>query len=248
MAELEGKVAVITGGGSGMGKAAAVVFARYGAKVVVADISGREDETAALIGPNAIAVRCDVTNEADVEALMASAIKAFGRVDSVLNVAGIGIGMRVGDIDMASYDKVMDIDLRGVLLCTKHGIKAMSATGGGTIINWSSTGGLGASPMISIYCMAKAGVISLTKSTALEYGAEGIRCNAICPGPILTEMWGPNPDPERIAMRAKSIPMARLGMPEEVAEVAAFLASDRSSFVNGAVIPVDGGNMTQVPS
>jgi NAD(P)-dependent dehydrogenase (short-subunit alcohol dehydrogenase family) len=102
--------------------------------------------------------------------------------------------------------------------------------------------------MIGIYCMAKAGVISLTKSTALEYGAEGIRCNAICPGPILTEMWGPNPDPDRIAMRAKSIPMARLGMPEEVAEVAAFLASDRSSFVNGAVIPVDGGNMTQVPS
>ena len=248
MAELEGKVAVITGGGSGMGKAAAVVFARYGAKVVVADISGREEETAALIGANAIAVRCDVTNEADVEALMASAIKAFGRVDSVLNVAGIGIGMRVGDIDMASYDKVMDIDLRGVLLCTKHGIKAMGATGGGTIINWSSTGGLGASPMIGIYCMAKAGVISLTKSTALEYGAEGIRCNAICPGPILTEMWGPNPDPERIAMRAKSIPMARLGKPEEVAEVAAFLASDRSSFVNGAVIPVDGGNMTQVPS
>ncbi len=247
MAELNGKVAVITGGGSGMGKAAAVVFARYGAKVVVADISGREEETAALIGANAIAVRCNVTNEADVEALMATALKTFGRVDSVLNVAGIGVGMRVGDIDMASYDKVMDIDLRGVLLCTKHGIKAMKATGGGTIINWSSTGGLGASPMASIYCMAKAGVISLTKSTALEYGAEGIRTNAICPGPILTEMWGPNPDPARVAMRTKSIPQARLGMPEEVAEVAAFLASDRASFVNGAIIPVDGGQMSQVP-
>lgn len=246
MGELTGKVAVITGAGSGMGKAAAVVFARHGAQVVLADISGREQETADAIGQNAIAIRCDVTQEADVEVLMNAALKSFGRVDSVLNVAGIAIPRRVGDIDMDAYDKVMDIDLRGVVLVTKHGIKALTATGGGTIINWSSTGGMGASPMMAIYGMAKAAVINLTQTTALEYGREGIRTNVICPGPVLTEMWGPTPNPEHIAKRANNIPLGRLGKPEEVGEVAAFLASDRASFMNGAVIAVDGGQVCQI--
>lgn len=247
MADLEGKVAVITGAGSGMGRSAAMVFAAQGAKVLAADFSGREEETAAAIGEAAVPFRCDVTREADVAAMMAAAIATFGRVDAVLNVAGIGGAAMLADIDMAGYDKVMDVDLRGVVHGTKHAIRAMIAGGGGSIINWSSTGGLGAASGQGVYCMAKAGVISITKSAALEYGAAGIRANVICPGPVLTEMWGPNPAADRIAMRTRSIPMGRLGRPEEVAEVAAFLASDRASFVNGAVIAVDGGQLAQVP-
>lgn len=247
MSELEGKIAVITGAGSGMGKSAALVFARHGAKVLVADITGKEEETAALVGTGAVPFRCNVASEAEVEAMMAAALKAFGRIDAVLNVAGIGGGPMLADLDMAIYDKQMDVNLRGVVHGIKHGIRAMRDTGGGSLINWSSTGGLAASMKQSVYCMSKAAVIAVTKSAALEYGAQGFRANVICPGPILTEMWGPNPDPAHVALRSKSIPMGRLGKPDEVSEVAAFLASDRASFVNGAVIPVDGGNMTQVP-
>lgn len=247
MSELEGKIAVITGAGSGMGKAAALVFARHGAKVLVADITGKEEITASLIGADAIPFRCDVAKEADVEAMMAAAIKAFGRIDAVLNVAGIGGGPMLADLDMAVYDKQMDVNLRGVVHGIKYGIRAMRDTGGGSIINWSSTGGLAASPSQSVYCMSKAAVIMVTKSAALEYGAQGFRANVLCPGPVLTEMWGPIPDPQHMALRASSIPMGRLGKPEEVGEVAAFLASDRASFVNGAVIPVDGGMVCQNP-
>jgi NAD(P)-dependent dehydrogenase (short-subunit alcohol dehydrogenase family) len=248
MADLEGKVAVITGAGSGMGRAAAKLFAQHGAKVVAADISGREEETAAAIGVHAIAVHCDVTVEAQVEAMMAAALRAFGKVSAVLNVAGIAISEKLSELKMENYDRVLDVDLRGVVHGMKHGIRAMLASAeGGSIINYSSTGGLGASVGGSTYGMAKAGVVSVTKTAALEYATAGIRANAICPGPILTEMWGPNPPPDRVAARIKSIPMGRLGRPEEVAEVAVFLASDRSSFVTGTIIPVDGGNMAQVP-
>ena len=241
MAELDGKVAVITGAGSGMGRSAAVVFARHGAKVLCADVSGGQEATAQSIGAGAIAFRCDVTQESDVEAMMAAALKAFGRIDAVLNVAGISKPLLITELDMTSYDRIMDVNLRGVVHGTKHGIRAMLGSGGGSIINWASTGAFGGTSSQSVYCMSKAGVVNFTKSTAVEYGALGIRANAICPGFVLTEMWGPNPTEQVIAERAKRVPQGRIGRPEEVAEVAAFLASDRASHVNGATIPVDGG-------
>ena len=247
MAELEGKVAVITGAGSGMGRSAASVFARHGAKVLCADISGREEETAESIGEGAIAFRCDVAKESDVEAMMAAALKAFGRIDAVLNVAGISKPALVADLDMTWYDKIMDVNLRGVVHGTKHGIRAMLGSGGGVIINWASAAAFGGDKTQSVYCMTKAGIVNFTKTTAMEYAASGIRANAICPGFILTEMWGPNPSEQTIAARAKRVPQGRLGTPEEVAEVAAFLASDRASFINGAAISVDGGQLSQVP-
>jgi NAD(P)-dependent dehydrogenase (short-subunit alcohol dehydrogenase family) len=238
--ELDGKVAVITGAGSGMAKASVQAFVREGAKVVAADISGAEKDTAAECGAGVLALHCDVTNEADVEAAMRAAVEEFGRLDAVLNVAGIGDAAMIADVTMEQYDRVMDIDLRGVLLGTKHGIRTMLECGnGGAIVNWSSIGGLNASFMTGVYSAAKAGVISVTKTAALEYARKNIRVNCVCPGYIKTEGMGAGLDSYPGAV--DGTPMKRLGQASEIAEVAAFLCSDRASFVTGAVVPVDGG-------
>jgi NAD(P)-dependent dehydrogenase (short-subunit alcohol dehydrogenase family) len=240
MGELEGKVAVVTGAGSGMAKASVKVFVREGAKVLAADISGGEKDTAAEVGEGVVPFHCDVTNEADVEAAMRAAVEEFGRLDAVLNVAGIGDAAMIKDVTMEHYDRVMDIDLRGVLLGTKHGIRTMLECGnGGAIVNWSSIGGLNASPFTGIYSAAKAGVISLTKTAALENAGKGIRVNCVCPGYIKTEGMGAAL--ESYPGAVDGTPMKRLGQAHEIAEVAAFLCSDRASFVTGAVVPIDGG-------
>jgi len=243
MGTLEGKVAVITGAGSGMAKASTKLFVREGAKVVAADISGAEKDTAAEVGRDVLPVHCDVTKEDDVAALFDAAVTEFGRVDAVLNVAGIGAPTPITDVTMEDYDKVMDVDLRGVLLGMKYGIRAMLGRddgSGGAVVNWSSIGGLNASMATSVYSAAKAGVIAVTKAAAVEYGAQGIRANAICPGIILTEIMGAA-GAEHFPELLEKAALGRPGQPPEVAEVAAFLASDRASFVSGAIIPVDGG-------
>jgi len=238
MGEVDGKVAVITGAGSGMGKASVKVFVREGAQVVAGDISGAEKDTAAEVGGSVLPVHCDVTQEADVEAMIQAAVDEFGRVDAVLNVAGIADGFLVRDLTIGAYDKIMDVDLRGVLLGMKHGIRAMAKTGG-AIVNWSSVGGLNGSAYTSVYNAAKSGVIGATKVAAIEGGSLGIRVNAICPGFIHTEIMGAHP--EHIPGILEKAVLGRGGQPQEVAEVASFLVSDRASFVTGAIIPVDGG-------
>jgi NAD(P)-dependent dehydrogenase (short-subunit alcohol dehydrogenase family) len=242
MSELENRVAVITGAGSGMARASTRIFVREGARVLAADVSGREEQTAAELGDAVVPFRCDVTKEDQVEAMFAAALEAFGRVDAVLNVAGIGAAAPLAEVTMDEYDRLMDVDLRGVLLGTKHGIKTMLATGGGVIVNWSSTGGLNATPFpVSTYSAAKAGVIALTKAAAVEYGTEGIRAIAICPGFIETEMSGGPGAAQRFPNLVQGTALKRGGQPEEVGELAAFLCSDRATYITGAVIPVDGG-------
>ncbi len=249
MGELDGKVAVITGAGSGMGRAAAQVFVREGAKVLAADISGRQDETASALGDAVVGHRVDVTDEASVEAMFARAVEAFGKVDAVLNVAGIGGASPLADTTVDEYERIMAVDLKGVMLGTKHGIRTMLPTGGGAILNWSSTGGMNGSRLpTGVYSAAKAGVISFTKAAAIEYGTQGIRANAICPGFIETEMSGGKGAAEKFPGLVKGSALRRGGQPEEVAELASFLASDRATFLTGAVIPIDGGSTCSLPS
>jgi NAD(P)-dependent dehydrogenase (short-subunit alcohol dehydrogenase family) len=249
MAELEGKVAVITGAGSGMARASAEVFVREGAKVLAADISGRQEDTAATLGEAVVPFKVDVSDEASVEAMFAAALDAFGRVDAVLNVAGIGAASPLADTTLDDYERVMAVNLKGVMLGTKHAIRTMLPSGGGAILNWSSTGGMNGSKLpTSVYSAAKAGVISFTKAAALEYGTQGIRANAICPGFIETEMSGGKGAAERFPALVRGSALQRGGQPEEVAELASFLASDRATFIAGAVIPIDGGSTCSLPS
>lgn len=247
MGELDGKIAIITGAGSGMARATTRVFVREGAKVLAVDVSGREKETADELGDAVVAFHCDVTDEAQIEAMFAAALEAFGRVDAVLNVAGIGSAQPLADITLEDYDRLMAVDLKGVMLGTKHAIKNMLPTGGGSIVNWSSIGGLGASPMpTSVYSAAKAGVIAFTKAAAVEYGERGIRANAICPGFIETEMTGGPGTAEKYPQLVGRSALKRAGQPQEVAELASFLCSDRASYITGAVIPVDGGTVSNI--
>jgi len=240
MGLLDGKVAVITGAGSGMAKASVKVFVREGAKVVAGDISGAEKDTAAEVGGGVLPVHCDVTKEADVEAMVRAAMEEFGRLDAVLNVAGIAEGVLLADVTMDHYDRTMDVDLRGVILGMKHGVRAMLEAGnGGSIVNWSSLGGIGGAAYTTVYTAAKHGVVGITKVAAIEYGPKGIRVNALCPGFIHTEIMGAHP--EHTPGILEKAALGRGGRPHEVAEVAAFLASDRASYVSGAIIPVDGG-------
>lgn len=249
MGELEGKIAVITGAGSGMGRAAAEVFVREGARVLAADISGAQDETAAALGSAAVACQVDVSKEAEVEAMFAAALEAFGRVDAMLNVAGIAGAAPLAELTVADFERLLSVNLTGVMLGTKHGIRAMLPTGGGAIVNWSSTGGMNGSRMpTAAYSASKAGVISITKAAAIEYGTQGIRANAICPGFVETAMSGGKGAAERFPALVGGSALKRGGQPEEVAELASFLASDRASYLTGAVIPIDGGSTCMLPS
>ena len=246
MTQLAGKVVVITGAGSGLGRAAAQVCADYGARVVCGDISGAERLTADAIGAAALAVHCDVSREVEVEALLRQAVRKFGRLDAVLNVAGVSFFASLAELSMTDYDRILDIDLRGVVHGTKHAVRMMSAAGGGgTILNWASVAALGAKPNTSVYAAAKAGVIAITKAAAVEHGRQGIRVNAIVPGLFLTEAAAQAPR-EMIEGLMAGVPAGRGGDPRECAELAAFLISDRAAFINGAVIVIDGGQSAQL--
>ena len=188
MGELDDKVAVITGAGSGMAKARSRCSSVRAPRWWPPTSAAPKQDTAAEVGGDVLPVHCDVSKEADVEALMAAAVEEFGRVDAVLNVAGIADGCTLADLTMELYDRLMDVDLRGVMLGMKHGIRTMLPTGGGSIINWSSVGGLNGSAYTSVYQAAKHGIIGASKSAAIEYGTQGIRVNIICPGFILTEI------------------------------------------------------------
>jgi NAD(P)-dependent dehydrogenase (short-subunit alcohol dehydrogenase family) len=243
---LEGKVALITGGGSGMGKVASELFANEGASVVLTDVNDQAGEaTAGAIGDRARYVHADVSDESDAEAMVAAAVDAFGRLDILYNNAGImplGDGS-VTDNDTEIWDEVLAVNVKGVAFGCKFGIRAMLESGGGSIINVASfVAWMGAATSQTAYTASKGAVLAMTREIAVEYARRGVRCNALCPGPIETPLLlALLSDDEKKQRRFVHIPMGRLGRAEELAKAALFLASDDSSFMTGASLIVDGG-------
>jgi NAD(P)-dependent dehydrogenase (short-subunit alcohol dehydrogenase family) len=246
--QLEGKVSLITGGGSGIGKASALAFAREGSKVVVADVNVEGGEqTVRLIqdtGGEATFVRADVSNSGDVSDMVSHAVQTYNRLDCAFNNAGISGGRgRIHEYTEDDWSRVLNINLTGVWLCMKYEIIQMLKQGGGAIVNTASVMGLVGGSRSPAYGATKHGVVGLTKTGAVDYAQEAIRINAVCPGYIRTPMieQGILSDPvaeERVVSRH---PMHRLGTPEEIAEAVAWLCSDAASFVTGHAMTVDGG-------
>jgi len=251
---LTDKVAVVTGGGKGQGRSSALLFAEEGASVVIADWDVPSAETTAAeivaAGGRAVPIKVDVSSEEDVKRMIGAALDSYGRLDILFNNAAIGYSARsrffmgkLVDTPVSDWDSILGINLRGVALGCKHGIPVMLKQGGGVILNNSSMNALIAIPGADAYTAAKGGIVALTRVLADVYGPSGIRVNCICPGAIDTPMTAEafaNPKGP-LEYRKANTPLRRIGQPEEIAQVALFLVSDRSSFVTGVILPVDGG-------
>src|SRR5437660_1093899 len=248
-----GKVAFVTGAASGIGRAAALAFAREGAGVVAADVSeAGNQETARLIeglGGRAVAVRCDVTRAADVTAALDRTVETFGRLDFAFNNAGIEPRKPAptADYDDGEWDRILDTNLRGVFLCMKHEIPLILRQGGGAVVNTSSGAGIVGIKGSPAYTAAKHGVIGLTRAAALDYAAQNIRVNAVCPGYIDTPMMGrfTGGTPEGGAKVIAEEPAGRMGKPEEIAAAVIWLCSDGAAFMVGHAMVIDGGQTVQ---
>ena len=247
MPRLEGKVAIISGGARGQGAVEARMFAEEGASVVIGDIlddQGRQTEAELQeLGYNVTYVHLDVTDESDWQSAVQTAISPYGKLDILLNNAGILIRKNIEETTVEDWDRIFAVNSKGVFLGTKAAIPAMRENGGGSIINISSTAGLVGSPNGSAsYTATKGSVRLFTKSTAIQHAGDGIRCNSIHPGPIETDMIADTlNDPENMALRMQRLPLGRVGKPSEIAYGAIYLASDESSFVTGAELVIDGG-------
>jgi NAD(P)-dependent dehydrogenase (short-subunit alcohol dehydrogenase family) len=250
--QMQGRVALVTGAASGIGRAAALAFARAGALVVVADLA-REGggSTVGMVragGGEATFVACDVSRAAEVEALIERTVATYGRLDCAFNNAGIGIGHTpLHELDEERWQRVLATNLTGVWLCMKYEIRQMLRQGGGAIVNTASIDGLSGARGLADYVASKHGVIGLTKTAALEYATAGIRVNAICPGMIRTPLVenALKTRPELEAQLIAEEPVGRMGTPEEIAAAALWLCSDAASFVTGHPMVVDGGFMAR---
>ena len=246
----ENKVAIVTGGSFGIGRAAAIAFAKKGAKVVIADWV-EDNETINIIqssGGDALFVKCDVSNDASVKAMVEKTMAQYGRLDYAFNNAGVeGLSAPTHECTNENWERTIGVNLKGVWLCMKYEIPLMMQQGKGAIVNNASIAGLVGFPNIPAYVASKHGVIGLTKNAALEYAKLGIRVNVVCPGVIKTPMI------DRFTGKSKEVekqfeimePVGRLGEPEEVAEAVVWLCSEASSFITGDAIPVDGGWVAQ---
>jgi NAD(P)-dependent dehydrogenase (short-subunit alcohol dehydrogenase family) len=252
MMNLSGKVAIVTGGTSGIGRATAIAYAQQGAKVVVTGRRSAEgEETVRIIknaGGDAFSIQADVTQESDVKAMIDKTIEVFGRLDIAFNNAGTyGENPSLSDQPNAEYDRIMDVNVKGVWLSMKYQIAQMLKQGSGAIVNSASILGVVAMPTVPLYTASKFAVVGLTKAAALQYAKSGIRINAVGPGAIATDMFetatGGQDDAK--AYMAGLHPMGRVGQPAEVANAVLWLSSDSASFVTGEVLMVDGGFIAQ---
>ena len=249
---LDGKSALITGGGGGIGRATALAFAREGARVAVADLMAEAArETVALVnaaGGQAISLSGDVADDADVRAMVDAVVGTYGRLDCAFNNAGIAgwqvdaVGKKTAEWSEEAFDRMIAVNLKGVWLCMRHELPQMQTQGGGAIVNTASIAGLAGLPTSSAYVAAKHGVVGLTKTASIEYAEANIRVNAVCPGYIRTPMTEPGMRLRGEAILAQT-PFKRLGNPEEIAEMVVWLCSERASFVSGVAYNVDGGYM-----
>jgi len=248
---LQDKVGIITGAGTGIGRAEAILFSTEGAKIIVSDLDSDSGlKTVKIIkdnGGEASFFQVDVTKTEEVKAMIAFCVKTYGKLDILVNNAGIHLGGR-GDSSITEtseevFDKVIDVDLKGSFLCCKYAIPEMIKNGGGSIVNTASVAGL-RGRAVTAYGIAKAGVLALTRTVAVTYARDNIRCNTLSPGSVNTELFQSNyKNPEAIEARVSKIPMHRAGESEEVAKAALFLASKESSFVDGDNLIVDGGEL-----
>lgn len=248
MGQLTGKVAIITGAASGMGRAAAILFAQEGANVVLADLNvpgGKEAaQLASASGNRAVFLRTDVSSEDDIKALVALANETFGRLDIMFNNAGIGGAVgSLEEISVEDWDRTQAVCLRGVFLGIKHAVAPIRAAGGGSIISTASIAGIDGYNGLHAYCAAKAGVVNLTRSASLEFAADRLRVNCIAPGGVSTPIiYGGMANKEAVEARLVTAqPFPRAGQPADIAQAALFLASDASGFITGHTLVVDGG-------
>ena len=249
---LDGKSTLITGGGGGIGRATALTFAREGARIAVADLAAEAArETVALVnsaGGQAISLSGDMSRDADVRAMIDAVVGTYGRLDCAFNNAGIAgwhveaAGKKTADWSEEAFDRMIEVNLKGVWLCMRAEIRQMLTQGGGAIVNTASIAGLAGLPTSSAYVAAKHGVVGLTKTAAIEYAEAGIRVNAVCPGYIHTRMTEETMRRRGAAILAQT-PLRRMGNPEEIAEMVVWLCSDRASYVTGVAYNVDGGWM-----
>lgn len=243
-----GQVALVTGAANGIGRATAQAFASEGLKVVVSDVDvAGGEQTVDLIrqaGGEALFVRCDVSRDAEVQALMTRVIEAYGRLDYAFNNAGIEIEKgRLNEGSEAEFDAIMGVNVKGVWLCMKYQLPLLMAQGGGAIVNTASVAGLGAAPKMSIYSASKHAVIGLTKSAAIEFAKKKVRVNAVCPAVIDTDMFrrAYEADPKKGEFAAAMHPVGRIGKVEEVAAAVLYLCSDDAAFTTGQALAIDGG-------
>lgn len=248
--KLTGNVCIVTGAGSGIGKASAELFAEEGAKVVAVDWNREAGEKAVKnireTGGEALFCCADVSSEQDAQRMVNTALDAYGRLDTLFNNAAIQVMARLADTSEEVWDRIQSVNLKGVFLGSKYAIPAMIRGGGGSVINTASVLGFVGDPDLAAYCAAKGGVIALTRAAAIAYGPQGVRVNSICPGdvdtPLVQDYFNKDPDPQRLRQEVVSkYALRRIGLPRDIAQLAVFLASEASSFITGAALVIDGG-------